>query len=173
VSIQRYKCWNAPMATSAAMAPVATGTSVKTMLQIAVPSTRQFTVISWGYTVDQLPTTTSNGKIELIETDVAATVTAHVASGVQPLLPNAPASLATLGASATGYTASAEGTIAATRTFDEDIMLGAGWAGASPSMYDYQFMPDERPVVNSSKFLRVRATFGVAVDLACWVVWEE
>lgn len=174
MSIQRYKAWNAPMATSAPMAPVTTGTATKTMFQLAVPATRQFTVISWGYTVDQLPTTTNIGRIELIETDTAATVTAHVASGVQPLLPNAPASLATLSTAGTGYTASAEGTIAVTRTFDEDIMLGAGWAGASPAMYDYQFMPDERPVVNLSKFLRVRALFSViAVDLLCWVVWEE
>jgi hypothetical protein len=173
MSVHRYKTWNNPMATTAPMSPVTTGTSTKTMLQIATPSTRMFTVISWGYALDQIPTTTNSGRIELIETDVAATVAAQVAAGVQPLLPNAPASLATLGTSATGYSASAEGTAATTRTFDQDDIAGGSFLGASATMYDYQFMPDERPVVNVSKFLRVRATFGSAVNMSCWVVWEE
>lgn len=161
------------MVTSAPATAVGTGTATKTMLQIATPATREFTVISWGYMVDAMPATTGTGKIELIETDTAATVTAHVASGVQPLLPNAPASLATLSTAGTGYNASAEGTIAATRTFDQDLLVGVSNLGASASMYDYQFMPDERPVVNLSKFLRVRATFTNAVNLNCWIVWEE
>lgn len=172
MGVHRYKAWNSAMVTTP-IAPVTTGTATKTMLQIATPATRMFTIISWGYEMDQLPTTTNIGRIELIETDVAATVTAHVAAGVQPLMPNVPASLATLSTSATGYTATVEGSITTTRTFDQDLILGASAVGASAGMYEYQFMPDERPVVNISKFLRVRVTFGSAVDLACWVVWEE
>lgn len=173
MGIHRYKAWNNPMATTAPLSPVGTGTTTKTMLQIATPTTREFTIISWGYAMDQIPTTTNSGRIELIETDVAATVTAHVTSGVQPLVPNAPASLATLSTSATGYTATVEGSVTTTRTFDQDDIIGATWLGASEGMYDYQFMMDERPVVSISKFLRVRATFGSAVNLSCWVVWEE
>lgn len=173
MSTHRFKVWNSAMSTTAPMSPVTTGTSTKTMLQLATPSTRQITVISWGYEIDSFPTTNLTGKIELIETDVAATVAAHVASGVQPLLPGVPASLLTLGTSATGYSASAEGTVTTTRTFDQDEINGVTYLGGSEAMYDYQFMPDERPVVAVSKFLRVRATFGSAVNMLCWVVFEE
>jgi hypothetical protein len=103
---------------------------------------------------------------------VAATVTAHVAAGVQPLDPNAPPSLMTLGASATGYTATAEGSITATRTFDAVSLSSV--SGESPLTYSYQFMPDERYIVAVSKFLRVRATTPTtAVDLRCKITWDE
>jgi hypothetical protein len=162
------------MATTAAMAPVTTGTTIKTMLQLATPTNRTITIISWGWQIDALPTTTLTGKIELIETDVAATMaTAHVAAGVQPLLPGVPASLLQLGTTATGFSATAEGTPAATRTFDQDEVNGATFLGMSQAMNDYQFMQDERPVVAVSKFLRVRATFGSAVNLLAWVCFEE
>ena len=173
MSTHRYKIWNGAMSTTAPLTPVATGTSTKTMLQLATPSTRQLTILSWGYEIDGLPTTTLTGKVELIETDVAATVTAHVAAGIQPLLPGVPASQLTLGTAATGFTATAEGTVTTTRTFDQDLILGATSLGASEAMYDYQFMPDERPVAAVSKFVRVRATFGSSVNMLCWVVVEE
>lgn len=173
MSTHRYKIWNAPMSTTAPMSPVTTGTTPKTMLQLATPSSRQLTIISWGWQIDQFPTSTLTGKIELIETDVPATVTAHVASGIQPLLAGAPASLLTLGTSATGYTATVEGTPTTTRTFDQDEINGVTYLGGSEAQFDYQFMPDERPVAATSKFLRVRATFGSAVNLLCWAVVEE
>lgn len=139
------------------------------MLQIATPSTREIQLISWGFTLDGVPG--SAGQVELIQTDVAATVTAHVASGVQPLDPNAPASLMTLSTSGTGYTASAEGTVTATRTFDAQLIPPT--AGALDLNYFYQFMPDERPILAISKFLRVRCTFGAAVNMSTWVCWDE
>lgn len=162
--MHRYKCWNGPMPTTAAQQTVATGTAIKTMLQLSTPSTRQLQVISWGFTLDALQT----GVVELIQTDVAATVTAHVASGVQPLDPNAPPSLLTLGVANTGYTSSGEGTPAATRVFD-------AWStGPSASaFYVYQFMPDERPILAVSKFLRVRATMGTTANMRCWICWDE
>lgn len=168
--MHRYKTWNGPMPTTAAQASVTTGTAVKTMLQVATPSTRQCQIISWGFSVDDPPG--ADAVIELLQTDVAATVTAHVASGVQPLDPNAPASLMTLGTSATGYTSTSEGAITATRVFDAVSLSST--SGESPLTYTYQFMPDERPIVAVSKFLRVRATTPTtAVDMRCWVVWDE
>lgn len=158
------------MPTTAAIAKVTTGTTIKTMLQIATPATRQATLIAWGYTCDAVPGSTG-GIVELIQTDVAATVTAHVAAGVQPLDPNAPASLMTLGTSATGYTSTNEGTPTATRSFDSDLITPT--AGSGPINYDYQWMPDERPVIAVSKFLRIRVTFAAAVNMLCWVCWDE
>lgn len=170
--MHRYKVGNWAMATTAAPVEVTTGTSIKTMLQIATPSTRQIQLISWGFTLDAAPATTGEGVMELMQSDVAATVTAHVAAGVQPLDPNAPASLLTLGTSATGYTASAEGTTTASRSFDTVKVSGVS-NGAWPTSYSYQWMPDERPIVAISKFLRVRATFSAAVNALVWVCFDE
>jgi hypothetical protein len=158
--------------TTAAPVEVTTGTSIKTMLQLATPSTRQMQLISWGFTLDAAPATTGEGVIELVQTDVAATVTQHAAAGLQPLEPNCPASLLTLGTSATGYTATAEGTTTASRSFDTVKVSGVS-NGAWPTSYAWQWMPDERPTVAVSKFLRVRATFSAAVNMLCWVVWDE
>lgn len=166
--MHRYKVFNAAMATTAATAKVTTGAAIKTMLQIATPSTRQIQLISWGYSCDGAPSSAS--VVELLQTDVAATVTAHVASGVQPLDPNAPASLMTLGTAATGYTATAEGTTTASRLFDAVEIVPSSTSGL---FYEYQWMPDERPIVAVSKFLRVRGTFGSAVNMLCWVTWDE
>lgn len=170
--MHRYRCYNAAMATTVATAKVTTGTAIKTMLQVATPATRQLTVISWGFSLDAAPATTGVGVVELLQTDVAATVTAHVAAGVQPIDPNAPASLMTLGTTATGYTSSGEGTTVASRLFDATELAGVS-NGAYPINYAYQFMPDERPVVAVSKFLRVRVTLSAAVNMLCWVVWDE
>jgi hypothetical protein len=139
------------------------------MLQIATPSTRQIQLISWGFTLDAAPS--SAGQVELIQTDVAATVTAHVAAGVQPLDPNSPASLMTLSTTGTGYTASAEGTTTASRVFDVNLVPPV--AGSTDINYVYQWMPDERPIVAVSRFLRVRATFGGAVNMTTFVCWDE
>lgn len=168
--MHRFKTWNGPMPTTAAQVKVTTGTAIKTMLQIATPSTRQIQLISWGFSLDVAPGAAS--VVELLQTDVAATVTAHAAAGVQPLDPNSPASLMTLGTSATGYTASAEGSTTASRVFDvKEVPLAAG---ATDLTYQYQWMPDERPIVAVSKFLRVRATFATsASNMVCWCVWDE
>ncbi len=163
------KTWNGPMPTTAAQAKVATGTSIKTMLQLATPSTRQIQVISWGFSCAVAPG--GVGVVELLQTDVAATVTAHVAAGVQPQDPNAPASLLTLGVAATGYTASAEGSTTATRVFDVKEITQA--SDATDLTYNYQFMPDERPIIAVSRFLRVRATFASTTDLVAWVTFIE
>ncbi len=170
--MHRFKTHNGPMPTAAAQQQVTTGITIKTMLQVATPSTRQIQLISWGYSIDDPPG--ADAVFELLETDVAATVTAHVAAGVQPLNPGQPASLVTLGVAATGYTATAEGAITTTRVFDV-VSMSSVSAEAAPFMaYYYQWMPDERPVVAVSKFLRVRVTTPTtAVDMRCWCVWDE
>ncbi len=169
--MHRYKCWNGAAPTTAALVKVTTGTSIKTMLQVATPSTRQAQLISWGYSLDAAPASGS-GEIELLQTDAAATVTAHVPAGVQPLDPNAPPSLMTLGTTATGYTATVEGSITATRTFDT-VNVPNITAGAMINAYAYQWMPDERPILAVSKFLRVRVTFSAAVNMLTWFTWDE
>lgn len=170
--MHRFKTWNGPMPTTAAQQQVTTGTAIKTMLQLSTPSTRQIQLIAWGFSIDDPPG--ADAVVELLQTDVAATVTAHVAAGVQPLDPNAPASLLTLGTANTGYTATAEGTTTAARVFDAVSLSSTSAEAAAGMLYAYQWMPDERPIVAVSKFLRVRATTPTtAVDMRCWVVWDE
>lgn len=170
--MHRYKTWNGPMPTAAAQASATTGTTIKTMLQIATPSTRQMQLISWGFTIDGAPGDLS--VFELLQTDVAATVVAAGASGVQPLDPNAPASLVLLGVNATGFSASAEGAIISTRVFDTVAASSSLTLTAGMATYRYQWMPDERPIVGTTKFLRVRATTPTtATNMRCFVVWDE
>jgi hypothetical protein len=151
---------------------VATANGVKTMLQVATPSNNFITLIAWGYSID----VASAGimTVELLQTDVGATIVQHVASGIQPLDPGTPASSMDIsGTGKTGYTASAEGSITATRVLDaqKHSIAAAGHADLS---YSYQFMPDERPIVPISKFLRVRATATTTTPtMLCWVVWDE
>jgi hypothetical protein len=165
-----YISWNGPAPTTAALAAVTTGTAIKTMLQLSTPSTRQIQVLEWGFTIDD--TTGADGVVELLQTDVAATVTAHVAAGVPNLDPNGTPSLLTLGTSNTGYTATVEGSTTATRVFDA-VALSAT-TSESPYTYTRTFMPDTRPIVAVSRFLRVRATTPTTgVDMRCWVIFNE
>src|SRR5687767_4363899 len=114
------------MPTTAALTPITTGTAIKTLLQIASSSSRPLKVVEWGISFDGTTVNTPI-KCELIQTDVAATVTAHVAAGVQPYDdPNAPASTVTLGTAATGYTATAEGSITTTRYGDLQLLPPTG-----------------------------------------------
>ena len=161
----QFWCGNGPAPTTAAFAAVTTGTAIKTMLQVATPSTTQLRIKAWGISFDGSAAATPI-KCELLQTDVAATVTAHVSAGVQPLDPNAPASAMTLGASATGYTATAEGTITATRHFDLQFI-------APTNQYMYVWPLGDEPVVAVSKFLRVRVTAGAAVNCYTWIRWLE
>lgn len=165
-----YITWNGPAPTTAAQQSVTTGTSIKTMLQLATPATRMIQLLEWGFSLDDPPG--ADGVIELLQTDVAATVTAHVASGVVNLDPNGTASLLTLGTSATGYTATAEGSTTAARVFDTVSLSSV--SGESSLQYVRQWMPDARPIVAVSKFLRIRATTPTtASDMRCWVVFNE
>lgn len=168
--MHRYKVWNGPAPTTAAQARTSTGTAIKTHLQVATPSTRQCMVLAWGFSVEVTPTSGAS-VIELVETDVAATVTAHVAAGFVKIDPNAPNTLMTLGTAASGYNASAEGTITATRVFDAVELPPT--AGAYDNNYRYQFTAAERPIVAVSKFLRVRTTFATSQNFLCWAVIDE
>jgi hypothetical protein len=161
-----YWAANGPMPTTAAFAYVATGTAIKTQLQIAMPSTRTMRVKAWGISFNASAAATPL-QCELLQTDVAATVTAHVAAGVQPYNnSNAPPSLVTLGTSATGYNASAEGTITATRHADLQFI-------PPTNQYSYDWPLDEEFEVAASKFLRVRVLAAVTVNCYCWVRWKE
>lgn len=158
-----YIAFNGASPTTASQVAVTTGTNIKTLLQVATPATRPIKVVEWGISFDGSAAATP-GICELIQTDVAATVTS-----LTPTLyddPLGPASLCVGGTSATGYTATAEGTITATRVFDAQHV-------APTNQYVKQFIPGSEPVVPVSKFLRVRVKFGAAINALCYVLFLE
>src|SRR4051812_16789215 len=118
-----YLIGNGPMQTTAAFAPVATGTAIKTLLQVKPSATTIAKIIEWGISFDGFAAALP-GRVELIETDVAATVTASVANDItkydsDALMGGDPTTnLIQVGTAATGYTASAEGTTTAVRNLD-------------------------------------------------------
>lgn len=161
-----YIAYNGAMNTTAAPVAVTTGTTIKTLLQIATPAGEDIKVIEWGISFNGSAAATPI-VCELIDTNVAATVTAHVAAGVQPYInPLAPASSMTLGTTATGYTASAEGTVTASRVGDIQFV-------APTSQYVKQWPLGREFKVAVSRFLRVRVTAPAAVNAYCYVIWEE
>ena len=94
-----YIAYNGPSPTTAAQLKVTTGTAIKTLLQIATPSTREIEVVEWGFSVDGI-TAATPGIVELLQTDVAATVTSLTPTVYRPS--NAPASLCVGGGSLDG-----------------------------------------------------------------------
>lgn len=163
-----YLIGNGPMQTTAAFAPVTTGSAIKTLLQVKPFNLAK--ICEWGISFDGSSAATP-GKVELIETDVAATVTASVDADVTKYTnvgDIAVASVAglTLGTSATGYTATVEGSVAAVRNLDAPQLI------APTSQFVKQFPLGREPVIQIAKFARIRVTFGSAVNAYCYMVLE-
>lgn len=166
-----YLIGNGPMQTTAAFAYVTTGTAIKTMLQVKTGATTVLKVKEWGISFDGSAAATP-GKIELIETDVAGTVTASVAADITKydaaaLLGGDPTTaLIAVGTTSTGYTCTSEGSITAVRNLAGPQLI------APTNQFIQQFPLGSEPVVNNGKFLRIRVTFGSAINCYCYVLLE-
>lgn len=165
-----YLIANGPMQTTAAFAPVTTGTAIKTMLQFKPSATTIAKIVEWGISFDGSAAATP-GKVELIETDVAATVTATVAADITKLDSDAlnggdpTTNLIQCGTTSTGYTSTSEGSITAVRNFDVQLIAGT-------NQYIKQFPLGREPVIQVNKFARIRVTFAAAVNAYCYMVVE-
>jgi hypothetical protein len=146
---------------------VATTTSLKTVLQVATPSTTDIRVCGWGISFDGIVVTNPSGKVELIDVDVAATSLTAMSPEKYGSDDN-PASLCVSGTSASGYgdADSAEGTITASRLLDAQNVHPQGG-------YAVWFPERARPKVKASRFLRIRTTFSVDINCIPWIVFEE
>jgi hypothetical protein len=167
----QYLIGNGPMPTTAAFAPVTTGNVIKTMLQVKASATVMARIIEWGISFDGSAAATP-GRVELIETDVAATVTASVANDLTKwdsaaLIGGDPTTnLIQVGTSATGYTATAEGSITATRLLAAPLLL------PPTAPYEKQFPLGREPLIQIGKFGRIRVTFGTAINAYCYMIVE-
>jgi hypothetical protein len=149
---------------SGAATSASSGT-VKTMLQVKTGSGK-IRVVEWGYIFTTTPT--APVQMELVET---GTVFATVTTGSTPSNYNDVTGIATLtaspGTASTGFTASAEGSITATR------LLAQTWDTAT--YFKQQFPLGREPEVNAASSLRIRATpsTSTATTVLCYVIWEE
>lgn len=167
----QYLIGNGPMQTTAAFAVVATGTSIKTLLQVKPSATLGAKIIEWGISFDGSAAATP-GKVELIETDVAATVTASVANDITKydnaaLMGGDPTTnLIQVGTTSTGYTASGEGSITAVRNLAGPQLI------APTTQYSWQFPLGREPALQIAKFARIRVTFGTTINAYCYMIIE-
>jgi len=167
----KYQIPNGPMQTTAAAAAVTTGTAIKTLLQIKAGATSPLKICEWGISFDGFAAA-APGKVELIETDVAATVTAAVANDITKydalalLAGNPTTDFIEVGTAATGYTATAEGSITATRDLDGPQFM------APTTQFIKQFPLGSEPIIQPAKFARVRVLFSAAVNAFCYMIVE-
>jgi len=164
-----YKIYNGPAPTTASQLAVTTGTPIETTLQVKGVTAVTFKVKAWGVSMDGAAAA-AGIQWELIETGtVFATVTAHVAAGVVAWDAQALGIVSTtyfdVGTAATGFTASAEGTITASRVFDTQFVQPTGERA-------WEFSLGNEPVVSAVSALRVRVKAAAAVNAISWVLLE-
>lgn len=168
----RYLIPNHAQPTTAAASGVTTGTAIKTLLQVQSSATMGLKIKEWGISFDGAAAA-AGIRVELIETDVAATVTAHVTGGIIRLDAAAvqggdPVTNRILvGTAATGYTATAEGTIGAARLLDAPQFI------QPTNQFIKQFPLGDEPYIKPGSFyLRIRVHAAAAVNALCYVVVE-
>ncbi len=165
-----YLVQNAAMQTTAAPVKVTTTTGIKTLLQVK-PGIMPVKIVEWGISFDGFAAALP-GEVELVETDVAATVTAFVAADITKLNGEAIAggdpttAMLSVGTAGSGFTATAEGTTTAARNLDGTQLI------APTNQYVKQFPLGREPVIQASKFARIRVTFGTAISAYCYMILE-
>ena len=141
------------------------------MLQIVPAQTIR--IVEWGVSFDGTAVATPV-ECELIDTQsIAATVTAYATADIYPYTnPTDPIQTAgstgvplNLGTALSGYSASAEGTITATR-------LGDYQQVAPTNQYLHQWPLQREFGVAAGKVCRIRMTTATAVNALCYIVFE-
>jgi hypothetical protein len=169
-----YQVFNGPAPTTASQVAVTTGTNIKTMLQLKLGgSTNQVgKIVEWGISFDGSSAATPI-LVELLSTGtVAATITEFVAADIinigdcnaTAVTDDFPLAFTAAG-DESGYTASAEGTVAATKVYDCQLI-------APTNQYVKQFPLGREPCWKAADFLRVRVKAGAAVNAICYVTFE-
>lgn len=152
-----WRVYSAAVPTTAAMARIATGTAVKTHLQLTAPaSDHDLTIFGWGVAFEVVPT--AFVLAELIHT---TTVAGTGGTSVTPTnLRGSTASSATA-----AFGPSAEGSVVATtRVFDAPIL--------NSNFYKWEWSQGREPILEASQVLRVRLTTSVTVNALCWIDFE-
>jgi len=105
-------------------------------------------------------------KVELVETGTVFATVTTIGSGIRTYNDvTGPASQAVTGTSASGFTASAEGTVTSTRL----LAYEHEWN----QQFKQQFPLGREPEINGGSSLRIRVTTATTINMSCYLVWEE
>ena len=159
-----YWVQNTALGGAAAPAKVKTGTTIKSMIQMAVPSTVAVRVVEWGCSFDT-PATASIVNVELFghltalthNTDVTFTAVEYGSFSAVPSL------VVCQVASGGTFT---ETTPTSYRPFDVQTLV-------PPVSYVKQWPLGREPQSNLSTFVGVRVTASVTCNMYAYVIWEE
>lgn len=149
----------------ASVATSAVSGTVKTVLQVKAGAAK-IRIVEWGYLFAAVPTGAVQAELVVTGT-VAATVTT-IGGGVLAYNDaTGPSSQVATGTSATGFNATAEGTVTASRllAYNYDTNL----------YFKQQFPLGREPEVPANNVVRLRFTPTVssATNVACYLIWEE
>jgi hypothetical protein len=155
---------------TAAPAKMTTSTAIKTLMQLNTPSTMTLEVIEWGISFDGSAAATP-GVCELVDTVAigATSLTTYAAADITKVSQvGTTASGITLGAGQSGIHSgsSTEGSVVAARQFDTQLL-------PPTAPYIKQFPLERGPTMLQSEFLRIRVTFGTAINALAYIVWSE
>lgn len=162
-----YSVINGAAVTTAAFVAVTTSAAVKTMIELTTSASSEARIIEWWWEGSAASAATP-AVVEHIFCSLTTppTVTAYAAADIKKYEPNSRASLMTLGTTASGYSASAEGT----------VTTPAGQVthqiGPTTGMYVQYPLGRELEMPVSSN-LRLRNTISPAVNAVCGYAWEE
>lgn len=165
----RFLIATAPRPTTSIMAVIATGTALKTLLQVKPGATVPMKIFEWGISFKGFAAA-EPVKVELGEYSHAATVTAHVAAGIQKLDPEAllvgdpTTDLFEVGTTATGYNSSSENaSMNDSRIFDPQLI-------APTSQYIKQYSLGQEPVIQKALFGGIRVHAPATVDAYAYMI---
>jgi hypothetical protein len=160
-----------PRATSAPfdLVVVATGTGLKTVLQVGIPTTTDIRIHGWGVSCKGVAASDPPGNVSLIDAAVAATAGTSLTPEVWESGSTTLTSLCVGGTAATAYNLT-EPTHTAVRYLD-------GQAVHPQSGYSV-FWPEARHPsagfgVTTARSLAIRCLFTVTVNVIPWILWEE
>lgn len=175
MAAKTYIVYNSAMATTAAPVKQPTGSAIRTMLQLKPATGVIIRPIAWGVAFDASAAATP-GVVELVESDVLATMSTALAVADVQLYgdANAPANTSgtsgvplNLGTSASGFATAAvtEGTTTASRMADLQLI-------APTNQYSQQWPLGREFECIPQRSLRIRVTFGTTVNMIAWIIFE-
>ena len=159
-----YWVQNTPLGGAAAPAKVATGTTVKSMLQLTIPSTVAIRIVEWGCSFDT-PATASIINVELFGHLTA--LTTGSAGSFTPAeygsFSGVPGLTTCLQAGSGAFT---ETTPTSYRPFDIQTI-------APPAQYVKQWPLGREPQGNLSTLVGIRVTASVTCNMYTYIIYEE
>ena len=166
-----YAVMNGAAPGAAAPIAISTGTSIKTMLQLATNTTTPaLRFVEWWVEFDG-STAATPIKVELMRHTAKGqtTLTAYAAADIARVNdPNAPASSIQLGTGLSGFS-NTTAEIAPTGT---QVSLETHYVPPTSGIY-VQFPLGREPEVQVAAYARVRTTAGAAVNCLAGVMWSE